>query len=155
MDVFWSDKAQVDAVDLGAYLHVVAHTGLGHDVVQRLGYLKDAAAVGYTQRLHGRGDGKTDRLVCALRICHDEIGGKRVQPTRGALHTGVKRLEVYAEICLIGIGTHARQSSRRLRHESGPPLTALQKSDARCACTACKGSKKPCSRQEPQGARYV
>ena len=57
VDVLRADVAEIDAVDPGGDLHVVAHLGFGHDVVHIFGDLVHPAPVGDTQLLHGGGDG--------------------------------------------------------------------------------------------------
>ena len=94
IDVFRGDIAQVDAVDVGRDLHVEPHARRRHDVVDRLGNLKDAAAVADAERLHGGRDGQADGLLGALGVGHDEVRRERVEPAGGALDAGIKRLEV-------------------------------------------------------------
>ena len=106
VDVLRCDEAQVDAVDLGADLHVVAHARLDDQVVDAGRYLEEAAAVAYAQLLHGGGDGQTDGLLRALWVCHHQVGGEGVQAPLGALDAGVEGLEVDADVCAARVSSH-------------------------------------------------
>ena len=94
IDVFRGNVAQVDAVNVGRDLHVEPHARRRHDVVDRLGNLKDATAVADAERLHGGRNGQADGLLGALGVGHDEVRRERVEPAGGALDAGIKRLEV-------------------------------------------------------------
>ena len=51
------------------------------------------------------GDGQADRLLRAPLVCHHQVGGHGIQPPLHALHRGVERFQVTADI---GPFFHAR-----------------------------------------------
>ena len=98
VDVLGGNVAQVDGVDVGRDLHVAAHARRRGDVLDALGYLEHPAAVADAQGLHGRGDGQADGLLGARGVGHHEVGGEGVKAALGALHGGVERLEIDADV---------------------------------------------------------
>ena len=96
--VLGADEFEVDAVDLGGYLHVVTHARLCHDVVDTGRYLEDAAPVAYAELLHGGRDGQADGRGPAVRIGYHEVRREGVAAAVGAFHARVERLQVDADV---------------------------------------------------------
>ena len=69
-DVFRSDLPEVDAVDLGRLLHVVAHAGRSHDVIDAFGNLEHATAPRDPELLHRRRNSQTYRFLGARGVCY-------------------------------------------------------------------------------------
>ena len=98
MDVLRAYVLQVDTVDLRRYLHIVLHARYGFDVVDAVGNFEQAAAVMDAEVLHRLRDGQADCRAAARLVGHDQVGGKRIEPTVDTLDAGVKRLEVDTDI---------------------------------------------------------
>ena len=89
---------QVDAVNLGRDLHVALHARLGLNVLDVLWDLEDAAAPGDAELLQRRRDGEADGRVAAVGIGDHQVRVEGVEPAVDALHGGVERFEVDAEV---------------------------------------------------------
>lgn len=98
MDILRAYVLQVDAVDMRRYLHIVLHARYSFDVVDAVGNFEQAAAVMDAEVLHRLRDGQADRRAAARLVGHDQVGGKRIEPTVDTLDAGVKRLKVDADI---------------------------------------------------------
>lgn len=61
VDIFRGNHLQIYAINLSGYIDIMLHSGHGGDVAHMGGNFKQAAAVAYPQRFHGRGNGKTER----------------------------------------------------------------------------------------------
>ena len=48
--------------------------------------------------LHRLRDGQADRRAAARLVGHDQVGGKRIEPTVDTLDAGVKRLKVDTDV---------------------------------------------------------
>ena len=57
-------------------------------------------AVGF----EGRGNGQTDSLLCPAHVCHNKIGGERIETTFYAFHGSEERFQVDGYICTVVLG---------------------------------------------------
>ena len=98
MNVLRTHVFQIDAVDFRRHLHVVLHARYGLDAVDAVGNLEQTAAVVYPEVLHSLCDGEADGRAPARFVGNDQARSEWVESAVDALDTGVKRLEVDADI---------------------------------------------------------
>ena len=105
----------------GAFFGVIQTDGL-------LG-LKEPGAGRHADRLEGRGDRETDRLIGAGHIRHQQPGLERIEPARHTFDRGVVGLEIDADTGAIHSsllpGNHTRAKLRSVRYASASSFDGI------------------------------
>ncbi len=94
MDVFFGNIVQIDTVNIGGGIDIFLHTGRGNDILYMLRNLKKAAAILDAKCLHGRCDGKADRLLGAFRIGYHQIFSHGIQTSGHTFHGSVEGFQI-------------------------------------------------------------
>ncbi len=94
MDVFFGNIVQIDTVNIGGGIDIFLHTGRGNGILYMLRNLKKAAAILDAKGLHGRRDGKADRLLGAFRIGYNQIFSHGIQTPGHTFHGSVEGFQI-------------------------------------------------------------
>ena len=68
---------------------------------QPLHNLKQSCSSSNAVGFEGRGNGQTDGLLCPAHVCHNKIGGERIETTFYAFHGSEERFQVDGYICTV------------------------------------------------------